>query len=111
MLQLLIIINIRRQAMKTYIETPKVSEILWEEFMEPNKISAYRLSKDIGVPVSRVQDILHDRRKITVDTSLRLALTTFSGSIMDGSLGSSSPQSLLLRYGNKYWLSFSLHLT
>ena len=27
----------------------------------------------IHVPVSRVQDILHDRRKITADTSLRLA--------------------------------------
>jgi addiction module HigA family antidote len=25
------------------------------------------------VPVSRIQDILHDRRKITIDTSLRLA--------------------------------------
>ena len=55
------------------IETPSVSEILKEEFMDPMNISAYRLAKDIGVPVSRVQDILHDRRKITVDTSLRLA--------------------------------------
>ena len=55
------------------IETPKVSEILWEEFMEPNGISAYKLAHEIHVPVSRVQDILHDRRKITADTSLRLA--------------------------------------
>ena len=54
------------------IETPKVSEILLEEFMEPFGISAYRLAKDINVPVSRIQDILHDRRAITVDTSLRL---------------------------------------
>ena len=37
-----------------YIETPKVSEILWEEFMNPMGISAYRLAKDIGVPVSRI---------------------------------------------------------
>lgn len=59
--------------MSKRIETPTVSEILKEEFMEPLNISAYRLAKDIGVPVSRVQDILHDRRKITVDTSLRLA--------------------------------------
>ena len=57
---------------KTRIETPKVSEILLEEFMEPFGISAYRLAKDINVPVSRIQDILHDRRAITVDTSLRL---------------------------------------
>lgn len=55
------------------IETPKISEILKEEFMDPNNISAYRLASDINVPVSRIQDILHDRRKITVDTSLRLA--------------------------------------
>ena len=36
-------------------------------------ISAYKLAQEIHVPVSRIQDILHDRRKITADTSLRLA--------------------------------------
>lgn len=56
-----------------YITTPTVSEILREEFMEPLGISAYRLAQAINVPASRVQDILHDRRKITADTSLRLA--------------------------------------
>ena len=56
-----------------YITTPTVSEILREEFMEPLGISAYRLVQAINVPLSRVQDILHDRRKITADTSLRLA--------------------------------------
>ncbi len=56
-----------------YITTPTVSEILREEFMEPLGISAYRLAQSINVPVSRVQDILHDRRKITADTSIRLA--------------------------------------
>ena len=59
--------------MDVIIETPKISEILLEEFMEPMGISAYRLAQEIHVPVSRIQDILHDRRKITVDTSLRLA--------------------------------------
>ena len=58
--------------MDNYIETPKVSEILSEEFMEPMNISAYKLANEIYVPVSRIQDILHDRRKITVDTSIRL---------------------------------------
>lgn len=56
-----------------YITTPTVSEILREEFMEPLGISAYRLAQAINVPLSLVQDILHDRRKITADTSLRLA--------------------------------------
>ena len=59
--------------MDMHIKTPGMGEILLEEFMEPNGISAYMLAKEIHVPVSRVQDILHDRRKITVDTSLRLA--------------------------------------
>ena len=54
------------------IETPKISEILKEEFMEPYGLSAYRLAKSIDVPVSRIQDILHDRRKITAETSIRL---------------------------------------
>ena len=60
--------------MSEYIETPKISEILKEEFMEPMNISAYRLANDIHVPISRIQDILHDRRKITVDTSIRLGI-------------------------------------
>ena len=59
--------------MDRMIETPTVGEILREEFMEPMNISAYKLAKDIMVPVSRIQDILHGRRKITADTSLRLS--------------------------------------
>ena len=59
--------------MDLFIKVPKISEILLIEFMEPLGISAYRLAREIHVPVSRIQDILHDRRKITVDTSLRLA--------------------------------------
>ena len=55
------------------IETPTVGEILREEFMEPMNISAYKLAQYIMVPVSRIQDILHGRRKITADTSLRLS--------------------------------------
>jgi len=58
--------------MKNMIPTPTMSEILWEEFMEPMGISAYRLAKDIHVPVSRIQEILRNKRKVTVDTSLRL---------------------------------------
>lgn len=60
--------------MSDYIETPRISEILMEEFMEPMNISAYKLANDIHVPVSRIQDILHERRKITVDTSIRLGI-------------------------------------
>ena len=51
-------------------ETPKISEILEEEFMLPLGISAYKLAKDINVPVSRIQDILHDRRRVSADPSV-----------------------------------------
>lgn len=57
----------------SFIPTPTIGEILYEEFMAPLRISAYRLAQDIHVPTSRIQDILHNRRKITADTSLRLA--------------------------------------
>ena len=60
--------------MTDYIMAPTIGEILKEEFMEPLGISAYRLANDIHVPVSRIQAILHDKRKITVDTSLRLGV-------------------------------------
>lgn len=54
------------------IDVPDIGEILVEEFMDPCGISAYRLAKEIFVPVSRIQDIIKGRRKITVDTSIRL---------------------------------------
>jgi addiction module HigA family antidote len=47
-------------------------EQLREEFMKPMGLSAYRVAKDIDVPVSRVQAILDERRGITGDTALRL---------------------------------------
>jgi len=59
--------------MADYIATPTMGEILGEEFMAPMGISAYRLARSIGVPTSRIQDILKGRRKVTADTSLRLA--------------------------------------
>ena len=59
--------------MKKHIKTPTIGEILNEEFFSPLGLSAYKVAQAINVPVSRIQDILHDRRRITVDTSLRLA--------------------------------------
>ncbi len=59
--------------MRKHIKTPTIGEILNEEFFIPMGLSAYKVAQAINVPVSRIQDILHDRRRITVDTSLRLA--------------------------------------
>ena len=48
-------------------------EILLEEFLKPLDISAYRLAKQIRVPVNRVTAIIAGKRAITADTALRLA--------------------------------------
>lgn len=48
-------------------------EVLQEEFLIPLGLSAYRLSKDIGIPQTRVSEILKGNRRVTADTALRLS--------------------------------------
>ena len=48
-------------------------EILLEEFLIPLEISAYRLSKDISIPQTRISEIIKGNRRITADTALRLS--------------------------------------
>ena len=48
-------------------------EILMEEFLVPFEITAYKLAKDIGIPQTRVSEILKGNRRITADTALRLS--------------------------------------
>jgi addiction module HigA family antidote len=48
-------------------------EVLLEEFLEPLKISAYRLSKELRIPQTRVSQILKGKRRITADTAIRLS--------------------------------------
>ena len=48
-------------------------EILQEEFLLPLNITAYRLSKDIGIPQTRISEIMKCNRRITADTALRLS--------------------------------------
>ena len=48
-------------------------EILSEEFLIPLEISAYRLSKEIAIPQTRISEIINGNRRITADTALRLA--------------------------------------
>ena len=55
------------------IPTPDVGEILREEFLDPLGVTAYRLAKSINVSTTTILDILNGKRKITVDTSLRLS--------------------------------------
>ena len=55
------------------IPTPTVGEILKEEFLEPMNITAYRLAKEIHVSTTTILDIINGKRKVTIDTSLRLS--------------------------------------
>jgi addiction module HigA family antidote len=48
-------------------------EILLEEFLNPLEISAYKLSKDIDIPQTRISQIIRGSRRITADTALRLS--------------------------------------
>ncbi len=47
-------------------------EMLREEFMKPYGLSVYRLAMDFHVPVTRIAEIVNERRGITADTALRL---------------------------------------
>jgi len=48
-------------------------EILNFEFLEPLEITAYRLSKDLKIPQTRISEIIKGKRRITADTALRLS--------------------------------------
>ena len=48
-------------------------EVLQYEFLMPLEISAYRLAKDLGIPQTRVSQIIHGKRRITADSALRLS--------------------------------------
>lgn len=48
-------------------------EILFEEFLQPLNISAYKLAKDIEISQTRISEILKGKRRITADTALRLS--------------------------------------
>jgi len=48
-------------------------EILFYEFLEPLEITAYRLSKDLKIPQTRISEIIKGNRRVTADTALRLS--------------------------------------
>ena len=48
-------------------------EIISEDFMKPYGLSMNKLALDLRVPVTRIADIVAERRGITPDTALRLA--------------------------------------
>jgi addiction module HigA family antidote len=48
-------------------------EILLEDYMKPMGLSQNALARALDVPPRRVNEIIHGKRAITLDTSLRLA--------------------------------------
>ena len=48
-------------------------EVLREEFMAPLGLSMNRLALDLRVPVTRIAEIVRERRAISPDTALRLS--------------------------------------
>ena len=55
------------------IPTPTIGEIIRLEFLEPLEITPYRLAKDLGVSTSTVLDLIHDRRRLSVEMALKLS--------------------------------------
>ncbi len=47
-------------------------EILLEDYMKPLNLSGNALAKTLGVPTSRVNNIIKAKRGVTADTALRL---------------------------------------
>lgn len=48
-------------------------EMLLEEFLVPFNISQYRLSKEAGIPQTRISEIIKGNRRITADTAVWLS--------------------------------------
>jgi addiction module HigA family antidote len=48
-------------------------EILREDFMKPVGLTVNKLALELHVPATRIGEIVHERRRITAETALRLA--------------------------------------
>ena len=49
-------------------------EVLREDYMVPNGISAHALAMALRVPSTRISEIVNERRGITADTAYRIAI-------------------------------------
>lgn len=74
-------------------------EILKTEFMEPLRLSSYRLAKDLHVSAPRVNDIVLGKRGITADTAMRLS--AYFGDSIEFWLGLQMDHDLRLAVKNK----------
>ncbi len=59
-------------APKNYLHPIHPGEVLREDYLKPLGLSANALSQALKVPASRINDIVLERRGVTVDTAMRL---------------------------------------
>ena len=55
------------------LPTPTIGEILSEEFLQSLEMTPYRLAKELHVAPSSILDIVHNKRRLSVDMALRLS--------------------------------------
>jgi len=58
---------------KTFLPPVHPGEILREDFMKPLYLTINKLALELHVPATRIAEIVHERRRITAETALRLA--------------------------------------
>lgn len=58
--------------MSANLENLTPGEILLEDYMKPMGLTQNALARGLGVPPRRVNEIIHGKRAVTLDTSLRL---------------------------------------
>src|SRR5277367_2766835 len=64
----------RKQSTKGEFAPVTPGEMLKEEFLAEYGLSQNQLAKAIGISPNRIAEIVNNRRRITADTALRLAL-------------------------------------
>ena len=64
--------NNRIPAPKNGMRPVHPGEVLREDFLKPLGLSANALANALSVPASRINDIVLERRGVTVDTAMRL---------------------------------------
>ena len=75
--------------------------VLYEEFLQPLKISQNRIARDLAVSPRRINEIIHGKRSVTADTALRFSIyfgnsaQFWMGLQMDYDLDMAEDQSLI----------------
>ena len=60
--------------MRKTLDSITTGDILLNEYLLPLGVSQNKLARDIDVPVTRIGDIIHGRRGISIDSALRLSV-------------------------------------